>query len=67
MTVKELKQALTGAPDFAEVVFQGNVKGEYDEPDSSQATHTTCTGDVFSAWLRDNEFVIDARITDSEY
>lgn len=68
MTVAELKKELENVPDETQIVFQGNVKGEEDLEDGNEMTHTTCTGDLFSAWRRerDNEFVLDCAITDSE-
>ena len=69
ITVGELRKRLSNPSigDSMPVVFQGNTQGEEDSED--EATYTICTGMVFSAFVRTgrkHEFVIDAKITDSE-
>ena len=70
MKAEYLKKALQDVPDDADVVFQGNVKGEYDSEDGDDMTHTSCTGFVFSVFHRifdgRSELVVDCAITDQE-
>ena len=75
MRVHQLRAALEGVHDNAEVVFQANVFGE--EDNDTNPSHTTVIGTVFSVFVRSNavihrpgsmqtEFVIDGAVTDSE-
>ena len=72
MKVKDLRQALRGAPDNARVVFQANEPCEEDK--AGEATQTFAYGTVFSAFLRGghsivkrgDEFVIDGATTNRE-
>ena len=63
MDVKTLKKALVDVPDYVEVVFQGNVEGEYDTAGTDEPGHTICAGHCYSAWPRRSgntlQFVLD--------
>jgi hypothetical protein len=51
------------------VVFQGNERGDEDNPKNEEPKHTTCEGYVYSCFIRTGrkaEFVLDCAITDSE-
>lgn len=64
-TVKDLKRSLVGVPDDVAVAFQGNIRSEEDTF-RDEPSHTTCTGYVYSSWLRDNDLVLDCAITEKE-
>ena len=70
LKVKQLRAMLEGVPDNAPVVFQANVRGDWDK--RGEATYTIAVGHVFEAFARNKaegrgtEFVIDAQVTDSE-